>query len=147
MGWTPTWVIVSSGCYVNGLGKCLWKSSVWQDKVWCSGMSHGFTVSISNFREENIAIIREKFEEILYHLLPCQHAMDYSKSAVLFLLTFVYHSFKPNQVDYSKIIHEYSKISVVYFPTSSSPILSNQKSSEFTFFSKFRADGSGQVLF
>ncbi|XP_054048385.1 disintegrin and metalloproteinase domain-containing protein 22 [Rissa tridactyla] len=28
-------------------------------------------------KEENIAIIREKFEEILYHLLPCQHAMDY----------------------------------------------------------------------
>ncbi|KQK76832.1 hypothetical protein AAES_131511 [Amazona aestiva] len=31
----------------------------------------------SHSREENIAIIREKFEEILYHLLPCQHAMDY----------------------------------------------------------------------
>ncbi|XP_032934344.1 disintegrin and metalloproteinase domain-containing protein 22 isoform X13 [Catharus ustulatus] len=29
-------------------------------------------------KEENIAIIREKFEEILYHLLPCQHAMDYN---------------------------------------------------------------------
>uniref|UniRef100_A0A8B9P565 ADAM metallopeptidase domain 22 n=1 Tax=Apteryx owenii TaxID=8824 RepID=A0A8B9P565_APTOW len=27
---------------------------------------------------ENIAIIRDKFEEILYHLLPCQHAMDFS---------------------------------------------------------------------
>lgn len=53
-------------------------------------MSCGFTVSIFNFREENIAIIREKLEEILYHLLPCQHAMDYSKSAVLFLLAFAY---------------------------------------------------------
>uniref|UniRef100_A0A8B9T6E2 ADAM metallopeptidase domain 22 n=1 Tax=Anas platyrhynchos TaxID=8839 RepID=A0A8B9T6E2_ANAPL len=29
-------------------------------------------------KEENIVIIREKFEEIQYHLLPCQHAMDYS---------------------------------------------------------------------
>ncbi|XP_042673101.1 disintegrin and metalloproteinase domain-containing protein 22 isoform X1 [Centrocercus urophasianus] len=28
-------------------------------------------------KEENIAIIREKFEEIQCHLLPCQHAMDY----------------------------------------------------------------------
>lgn len=111
------------------------------------GMSHGFKVSISNFREENIAIIREKFEEILYHLLPCQHAMDYSKSAVLFLLTFVYYSFKQNQVVYSKIIHVYSKISAIYFPTSLSPILSNQQSSEFPLFSKLRTCGSGQVLF
>ena len=58
--------------------------------MWCFGVSCGFTVSISNFREENIAITREKFEEILYHLLPCQHAMDYSKSGVLFLLAFAY---------------------------------------------------------
>lgn len=110
-----------------------------------SVMSHGFTVSISNFREENIAIIREKFEEILYHLLPCQHAMDYSKSAVLFLMTFVYYPFKQNQVVNSKIIHVYSKTSAIYFPTSLSPILSNQQSSEFPSFSKLRT--CDQVLF
>lgn len=71
-----------------GLAMQLPKNSVGQDSVWYCGISCGFTVSIYDFREENIVIIREKFEEIQYHLLPCQHAMDYSKSAVLFLLSF-----------------------------------------------------------
>ncbi|XP_074904853.1 disintegrin and metalloproteinase domain-containing protein 22 isoform X3 [Buteo buteo] len=39
-------------------------------------------------KEENIAIIREKLEEILYHLLPCQRAMDYMGCSMMeFILT------------------------------------------------------------
>lgn len=73
---------------VGGQGVC--EEAVFDRIERYCGRSCGFSISISNFREENIAIIREKFEEILYHLLPCQHAMDYSKSAILFLLAFAY---------------------------------------------------------
>ncbi|KAI6074526.1 ADAM 22 [Aix galericulata] len=69
-----TWVRVGDG---KGSPETPESTHIARASFQVDAFGSSFILDVTLNQEENIVIIREKFEEIQYHLLPCQHAMDY----------------------------------------------------------------------